>query len=450
MGAGARGERSTSLLLGMFELRPEARLAAEGAGIGGRLRRVVPGAASEAHPDDLLAVRVRSSDEIGDCFSFVRAHAPYSSSPMPVMRHGQIRADRLRHADSARSELRNPQQAEDSRCFGAQGAGCSLALRRAVAASSAEMSERQRRWSWWVGKGAVAMAALAALSLALTVGLTQYTFDRAADVMIRGDGDSLVTSVLADLWDAAWPVSSEGLASVLAKHESQGLRYIALVDAKDHHVLAAAGGASIATTFDLPGEVARQGRRVRLIDALARLYARAAEQPERHLPQPRPYLVLEFEPPVIERLQSGLTRIWIVAGAAALVAIALAFAWSRTNARLTALQEQAERERRLVALGTASSVIAHELRNPLATLKGHAQLLIEDLAEPARGKAERVVEGAERLERVTAMLLDFVRDGPIDPLDVTPAELVDKALALAASAKEHLHVDLSHAPTTMC
>ncbi|HWL84818.1 MAG TPA: HAMP domain-containing sensor histidine kinase [Polyangiaceae bacterium] len=316
---------------------------------------------------------------------------------------------------------------------------------------SKKMSERQRRWSWWAAKGAVAMALLAALSLAVTVLFAQRALDNAADVVVRGDGDTLVAGVVVDLSETGWPVTAEALAPVLAKHEAQRLRYVALVDRQDHHVLAAAGTPAIAKPFDLPGEVVREGRRVRVVDALARLYART-DRP-RDLGFPRPYLVLEFEPPVIEGLQSDLTRISIVAAVAALGLIAFAFALSRTTARLAAVQQQAERERRLVALGRASSVIAHELRNPLAALKGHAQLLVEDLAGPSRAKAARVVDGAERLELLTSVLLDFVRDGPLDVRAITPAELVDRALlglpkdrvrvdsATHTHALKELHVD---------
>jgi two-component system sensor histidine kinase HydH len=309
-----------------------------------------------------------------------------------------------------------------------------------------EMSERrQRRWSWWVAKGAVAMATLAALSLAVTVLLAQRALGNAADVLVRGDGEALTGSVIVDLWQARWPVTSETLAQVFARHDAQGLRYVALVDGHDHQVLAEAGAAAIAKPFDLPGELVRQGRRVRLVDALARLYARPGAS--ERLPEPRPYLVVEFEPPVMERLEKDLTRIAVVAAVAALVLVALAFAWSSTMARLWAVQQQAEGERRLVALGRASSVLAHELRNPLAALKGHAQLLLEDLAEPSRAKAARVVDSAERLERLTSVLLDFVRDGPLDVRAVTPAELVDRALLTLP--KERVSVDLSGAPETL-
>jgi signal transduction histidine kinase len=140
-------------------------------------------------------------------------------------------------------------------------------------------------------------------------------------------------------------------------------------------------------------------------------------------------------------------RIAVVATVAALVLIAFAVAWSRATARLSAVQQQVESERRLVALGRASSVIAHELRNPLAALKGHAQLLVEDLAEPSRSKATRVVDGAERLERLMSMLLDFVRDGPLDMRGVTPAVVVERALV--DLPKDRIHVDLSRAPATL-
>jgi two-component system sensor histidine kinase HydH len=92
-------------------------------------------------------------------------------------------------------------------------------------------------------------------------------------------------------------------------------------------------------------------------------------------------------------------------------------------------------------------VIAHELRNPLAALKGHAQLLVEDLQGPSRTKADRVVEGAERLERLTGVLLDFVRDGPLDIRAVTPSELA--GAALLDLPRERVRVDLTGAPASL-
>jgi two-component system sensor histidine kinase HydH len=292
------------------------------------------------------------------------------------------------------------------------------------------------------------MAILAALSLAATVLLAQRALDTAADVVVRGDGDAIRDGLIIDISGAEWPVTSGSLTPLLAKNEARGLRYVALVDRNDHHVFAEAGTAAITTPFHLPGEIARKGGRVRQTDALARLQARTnrdlAELTPSNAP---PYLVVEFEPPVLERLQGDLRRIGAVAAIAAVVLVAFAFAWSRTMARLYSVQQQAEGERRLVALGRASSVIAHELRNPLAALKGHAQLLLEDLAEPSRAKAARVVESAERMEQLTNVLLDFVRDAPLDLGSVTPADLVDHALR--SLPRDRVRVDLSGAPETL-
>jgi len=88
-----------------------------------------------------------------------------------------------------------------------------------------------------------------------------------------------------------------------------------------------------------------------------------------------------------------------------------------------------------------SSVIAHELRNPLASLKGHAQLLAERLAADSkeRRKAERIVLEAERLETLSGDLLDFSRSGPIDRRDVDPATL----LRAAADSVDAARITLS-------
>jgi two-component system sensor histidine kinase HydH len=157
--------------------------------------------------------------------------------------------------------------------------------------------------------------------------------------------------------------------------------------------------------------------------------------------------VVEFEPPVIDRLQHDLARVAFVAMVAAAVLLAFALAWSRAMTSLSIIQGQSQRQQRLVALGRASSVIAHELRNPLAALKGHAQLLLEDLVGPERESAARVVQGAERLERLTTVLLDFVRDGPLDVRATTAGEIIDRAISEPTSRR--VRVDVTGAPPSL-
>lgn len=266
------------------------------------------------------------------------------------------------------------------------------------------------------------MAGVAVLALVTTVFITQRTLADASDVVVRGEADSMVAAVASDLADETPPISSAELRQILDAHESDGLRYVALLD-REARVAAEAGTPEMDGAPLKPGQTIVSGRRVR---TNAPLFGQG-RRPRRGAP---PLLmVVELEPPVIESLQHDLARILVVAAVAGVVLFAFAIAWQRSAARLAAVERQAARDERLVALGSMSSVMAHELRNPLASLKGHAQLLVEDL-EPgkAKTKAERVVADAERLEALTTSLLDFVRDGPIDLRATKAEELVDLAL----------------------
>jgi len=302
------------------------------------------------------------------------------------------------------------------------------------------------------------MAALAALALAVTVITSQRALSEASDVVIRGEGDLVLGALVSDLAEEPSPISREALERVLAMHHDEGLRYVALVD-RDGRPLVEAGHAQLAATLQRPGEKTIEGRRARMTSLLAppRRGMRPPPgaggpfgmRPDR--PPGAALLVVELEPPVIETLRRDLRRIAVVAAAAAAVLLAFAVAWSRSARRLAALEERAAREQRLVALGSMSSVMAHELRNPLASLKGHAQLLAEDLEDAGdvkrHAKAERVVSEAERLELLTTTLLDFVRDGPIERTSMTPAELVDRSLA--DLPRDRVAVDLASAPATV-
>jgi two-component system sensor histidine kinase HydH len=157
-------------------------------------------------------------------------------------------------------------------------------------------------------------------------------------------------------------------------------------------------------------------------------------------------LVLEFEPVVAEQLtaQSAQTFLLAVLGTIVLLAAGLVF-W-----RLSAVYEREQRlfeqQRRLGALGEMSAVLAHEIRNPLASLKGHAQLLAGRL-EPEtreRRKADRVVSEAKRLENLVTDLLAFTRSAPLDRKPVDPAKLLRTAVReVGASA---FRVDDAKAP----
>ena len=150
-----------------------------------------------------------------------------------------------------------------------------------------------------------------------------------------------------------------------------------------------------------------------------------------------PLLVVEFTPHVAMALRGTLTRAAFVGAFAVLVLLGSAAMIVKYIHAAARAASQAEAQRRLLALGEMSAVMAHELRNPLASLKGHAQLLAEDLEETnevtgaSRDRVARVIAEATRMERLTAALLAFVRDAPLDCAEVTIA-------ALFAAATERL------------
>ena len=65
---------------------------------------------------------------------------------------------------------------------------------------------------------------------------------------------------------------------------------------------------------------------------------------------------------------------------------------------------------RMAALGQMAAVLAHEIRNPLSTIKGFAQIYMEDASDPdLKEDMKVVVEQVERLERLTSNLLVYAR-----------------------------------------
>jgi signal transduction histidine kinase len=73
------------------------------------------------------------------------------------------------------------------------------------------------------------------------------------------------------------------------------------------------------------------------------------------------------------------------------------------------------------------AVLGHELRNPLGAIKGFANLMLRREALSERGQADlsRIMEGADRMNRLIADLLDFTRGrlGAGIPLDPTLTDL---------------------------
>lgn len=261
------------------------------------------------------------------------------------------------------------------------------------------------------------------------------------------------------------------LRDVLERYREDGLRYIAVF--RDDALLAEAGervGPEGVGHVAGPGKTTRIGSRLRSVvsgppgpPGPPGLLGPPGGAPERDAPEnarppqagpgaerpPRPRfpdVVLEFEPAVSERLRGHATRGFVFASTAAAVLLGLAFALWALLLREERRRERRERERNLATLGEMSAVLAHEIRNPLASLKGHAQLLDEQLAEdsPHRRKVTRIVAEAKRLEDLTSTLLDFVRSARVERHDTELLPLLNDAAAGVPAAR--IELDVTSAP----
>jgi two-component system sensor histidine kinase HydH len=144
----------------------------------------------------------------------------------------------------------------------------------------------------------------------------------------------------------------------------------------------------------------------------------------------RATFVVDFEPVVAARLVSRalVTLVAQVTTSSVLFVAAVGF-W-RQSRRAQAAREEAERDRHLRTLGEMSAVLGHELRNPLASLKGHAQLLLERLPSehPGHGAADTIVRESVRLEALANQVLEFVKTGTLNLRSDDPRAIATEAI----------------------
>ncbi len=275
-------------------------------------------------------------------------------------------------------------------------------------------------------------------SLVATSLLSYRSVVHASGLLSRAQGEGFVRSTFFLILPGQEPGDSAALVTLLQEQAAAGLRYVG-VFAPDGRPVAEAGSrlAEPPLSLSLQGNpdllaVVDLGTRIRMVagpppEPRGHEGDSPAEGPDRR--RPRVTIAVEFEPLVAWQLRAQAARTLAIGVVAAVVLMAVAALFSRQLGRQEAAERRFEEQRRLAVLGEMSSVIAHELRNPLASLKGNAQLLAERLPPDGRErkKAERIVLEAQRLEALSGDLLDFSRSGPIDRTDTDPAALLRAA-----------------------
>jgi two-component system sensor histidine kinase HydH len=313
-----------------------------------------------------------------------------------------------------------------------------------------------RRVQPLAGWSIVVAFALIGAALLATVWSTRASILDASDAVRCGQADAVEQAVRAELADLDGVPATEDLGKIVEELHDDGLRYLAMVEGRgqlEHRgqgegrgqleILAAAGmpvGTGSANLFAPKRQI---GCKIDEVAGRLRMELRSLRRLKAGGHTLR--FLIEVEPVQANHLREAATLTLGVGALATAALLGVAFVLIRREARRQADARTRERERRLASLGEMSAVLAHEIKNPLASLKGNAQLLARMLPEgdKPRAKADRVVDEAMRLEQLTNDLLQFVRTGTIQRAPVDPAALIREA---AATVADDTAIDSSRAP----
>ena len=110
------------------------------------------------------------------------------------------------------------------------------------------------------------------------------------------------------------------------------------------------------------------------------------------------------------------------------------------------LQDEVRRQEKLAALGGLAAGVAHEIRNPLSSIKGLATFFSGQFEAGSEGReaAEVMVQEVDRLNRVITELLSFARPSDIKRRRVDIAPIVTRAVGLIQqdAANQRIQVEL--------
>lgn len=148
---------------------------------------------------------------------------------------------------------------------------------------------------------------------------------------------------------------------------------------------------------------------------------------------------------VLRRAQTGVTVISILTAALWGLTIALYFLLRRGERHHHEMRHRQE----LARLGEMGAVMAHEIRNPLAGIKGFAQLLQKsDNLEQNRHYGEIIVAQSLRMETLVADLLSLVREDHDERQTLDLSLLINDCVTLLQleAAKQQVTITAEEVP----
>ncbi|HEV7398073.1 MAG TPA: ATP-binding protein [Pyrinomonadaceae bacterium] len=106
--------------------------------------------------------------------------------------------------------------------------------------------------------------------------------------------------------------------------------------------------------------------------------------------------------------------------------------------QIRALEETSRRQDRLAAIGRMAASIAHEIRNPLAAMRGSIQMLRSEMkADSAQGELmEIILRESDRLNRIISDFLNYARPRSIVLAPIDVCELLHDTFTLMRHSPE--------------
>ncbi|WP_024333595.1 ATP-binding protein [Desulfotignum balticum] len=170
----------------------------------------------------------------------------------------------------------------------------------------------------------------------------------------------------------------------------------------------------------------------------------------------------------MDRAQARLLRdavgqgvMFFILGCAGVISLMAFQAYRTTKARLVSaralsekLKKEVETTRHLAAIGKLAGGVAHEIRNPLSSIKGFATYFEQRYADHPddQDTARIMVQEVERINRSVTQLLEFAKPMAVEKKQVGIREVISHSLKLMAHDLEKksiaVHTDIRSARST--
>ena len=112
--------------------------------------------------------------------------------------------------------------------------------------------------------------------------------------------------------------------------------------------------------------------------------------------------------------------------------------------QLTETQQRLIRSEKLAAIGSMSSYVAHEIRNPLVTIGGFAKTLSRFTFTDTKIKVniDIIIEEVKHLEKILNNITDFAKPSKPEKIDVQLCEIMENTCLLMENYFQEKHITL--------